>query len=150
MRRLGLIVNPLAGLGGSVALGGSDGMAAEAVRRGAIPRAGERAGLALASMALASRTLAGRTLVGIGEETHRPRDGDSERVRRLEVDDETLRLKCISGSRQTGRTRRCLNTSYDQIARNGTLTCLNLSRWLTYPLVLASPATRQPSRLLFS
>jgi predicted polyphosphate/ATP-dependent NAD kinase len=50
MRRLGLIVNPLAGLGGSVALGGSDGMAAEALRRGAIPRAGERAVEALKSL----------------------------------------------------------------------------------------------------
>jgi predicted polyphosphate/ATP-dependent NAD kinase len=50
MRRLGLIVNPLAGLGGSVALGGSDGMAAEALRRGAIPRAAARAVEALASL----------------------------------------------------------------------------------------------------
>jgi predicted polyphosphate/ATP-dependent NAD kinase len=40
---LGLLVNPLAGLGGTVALRGSDGVAAEALARGAVPRAGERA-----------------------------------------------------------------------------------------------------------
>lgn len=50
MRRLGLIVNPLAGLGGNVALGGSDGQAEEALRRGAVPRAHERAAEALASL----------------------------------------------------------------------------------------------------
>jgi predicted polyphosphate/ATP-dependent NAD kinase len=51
MRRLGLIVNPLAGLGGTVALGGSDGMASEALRRGAVPRATTRAAEALAPIA---------------------------------------------------------------------------------------------------
>jgi predicted polyphosphate/ATP-dependent NAD kinase len=51
MRRLGLIVNPLAGLGGTVALSGSDGMAAEARLRGAVPRAGARAAEALAPLA---------------------------------------------------------------------------------------------------
>lgn len=40
--RLGLLVNPLAGLGGPLALKGSDGVAAEALARGAVPRAGER------------------------------------------------------------------------------------------------------------
>lgn len=39
---LGLLVNPLAGLGGSVALHGSDGVADIALERGAIPQAGER------------------------------------------------------------------------------------------------------------
>lgn len=41
--RLGLLVNPLAGLGGSVALKGSDGVAEEALARGAVPRAPARA-----------------------------------------------------------------------------------------------------------
>jgi len=51
MRRLGLIVNPLAGLGGTVALSGSDGMANESLRRGAVPRAAARAVEALAAIA---------------------------------------------------------------------------------------------------
>ena len=37
--RLGVIINPLAGLGGSVALKGSDGVAVEAIAKGAIPKA---------------------------------------------------------------------------------------------------------------
>ncbi|MDF0535430.1 ATP-NAD kinase family protein [Shewanella yunxiaonensis] len=40
--RLGLIINPLAGLGGSVALKGSDNVAEEALRLGAIPKATDR------------------------------------------------------------------------------------------------------------
>ncbi|MCC5887127.1 MAG: ATP-NAD kinase family protein [Gammaproteobacteria bacterium] len=52
MLRLGLIVNPLAGLGGPSALKGSDGaeIVAEARRRGAEDRAGERAGRCLAAL----------------------------------------------------------------------------------------------------
>ncbi|WP_116473360.1 ATP-NAD kinase family protein [Zobellella maritima] len=50
MFRIGLIVNPFAGLGGSVALKGSDGMAAEALARGAEPRALQRTQLALAEL----------------------------------------------------------------------------------------------------
>jgi predicted polyphosphate/ATP-dependent NAD kinase len=45
--RLGLIINPLAGLGGSVALKGSDGMANEALARGAEPKAHLRMAQAL-------------------------------------------------------------------------------------------------------
>lgn len=41
--RLGFLVNPLAGLGGTLALKGSDGVAAEALARGAQPQAGRRA-----------------------------------------------------------------------------------------------------------
>ncbi len=44
---LGLIINPLAGLGGPAALKGSDGVADEALARGAIPRAQERTAIAL-------------------------------------------------------------------------------------------------------
>ena len=47
MFRLGLIVNPLAGLGGSVGLKGSDGVAQLAIEKGAVPKANERARVAL-------------------------------------------------------------------------------------------------------
>lgn len=40
---IGFLINPLAGLGGSVALKGSDGVAEEALARGAIPKAQQRA-----------------------------------------------------------------------------------------------------------
>lgn len=45
--RLGLIVNPLAGLGGSVGLKGSDGVAEQALALGAEPLAGKRSETAL-------------------------------------------------------------------------------------------------------
>ncbi|SDU01730.1 ATP-NAD kinase family protein [Halopseudomonas salegens] len=40
--RLGLLINPLAGLGGETALKGSDGVAAQALKQGATPRAPQR------------------------------------------------------------------------------------------------------------
>lgn len=45
--RLGLIINPYAGLGGSVGLKGSDGLAEQALALGAVPMAQERAKQAL-------------------------------------------------------------------------------------------------------
>lgn len=53
---IGLIINPLAGLGGAAALKGSDGVAAEALARGAEPRAAERTRIALDCL----RPVAGR------------------------------------------------------------------------------------------
>ncbi|HAT6344698.1 TPA: ATP-NAD kinase family protein [Aeromonas hydrophila] len=47
MFRLGLIINPVAGIGGAVGLKGSDGMVAEALARGAVPKARERTRQAL-------------------------------------------------------------------------------------------------------
>jgi predicted polyphosphate/ATP-dependent NAD kinase len=48
--RLGFIVNPLAGLGGAVALKGSDGVAELALARGAVPQAPARARAVLESL----------------------------------------------------------------------------------------------------
>ena len=48
--RLGVVVNPVAGMGGRVGLKGTDGNVAEARRRGAEPRAPERAAAALQSL----------------------------------------------------------------------------------------------------
>jgi predicted polyphosphate/ATP-dependent NAD kinase len=42
-RRLGLIINPIAGLGGPLAFNGTDGMAEHALRLGGVPRARHRA-----------------------------------------------------------------------------------------------------------
>ena len=51
MKRIGFLVNPVAGMGGSVGLKGTDGIVAEARRRGAVPHAMERAKIALALLA---------------------------------------------------------------------------------------------------
>ena len=51
--KIGLIVNPVAGLGGAVGLKGTDGpdTVAEALRRGAAPQSGERARRAMTRLA---------------------------------------------------------------------------------------------------
>nr|WP_319377083.1 ATP-NAD kinase family protein [uncultured Methanoregula sp.] len=50
MKRIGLIVNPVAGMGGSVGLKGTDGNVEEARRRGAVPGAKDRARLTLEAL----------------------------------------------------------------------------------------------------
>ncbi|ELZ24323.1 ATP-NAD/AcoX kinase [Halosimplex carlsbadense 2-9-1] len=51
MRRIGVLVNPIAGMGGRVGLKGTDGKVGEARERGAEPRAPERARTALDALA---------------------------------------------------------------------------------------------------
>jgi predicted polyphosphate/ATP-dependent NAD kinase len=68
MKRIGLVINPIAGMGGSVGLKGTDNTAAEARRRGAQPLASGRAKIALALLA-GSRDLAFVTCSGaMGED----------------------------------------------------------------------------------
>jgi predicted polyphosphate/ATP-dependent NAD kinase len=50
MSRVGFLINPIAGLGGTVGLKGTDGKVDEAVRRGAVPRAFGRAIQALKAL----------------------------------------------------------------------------------------------------
>ncbi|MFZ2074300.1 ATP-NAD kinase family protein [Methanoregula sp.] len=51
MRRIGFLINPVAGMGGSVGLKGTDGNVDEARRRGALPRAQGRAAITLQLLA---------------------------------------------------------------------------------------------------
>ncbi|MFC6865061.1 ATP-NAD kinase family protein [Halomicroarcula sp. GCM10025817] len=64
MRRIGVVVNPIAGMGGRVGLKGTDGKVAEARERGAEPRAPDRAATALESLA---EVADGVTLVTYGD-----------------------------------------------------------------------------------
>jgi NAD+ kinase len=64
MREIGVVVNPIAGMGGRVGLKGTDGKVAKARERGAEPRAPERARAALAALA---DTAAGVRLVTAGD-----------------------------------------------------------------------------------
>ncbi|MFC5970324.1 ATP-NAD kinase family protein [Halomarina salina] len=54
MRRIGVVVNPVAGMGGRVGLKGTDGMVGEARARGAEPRAPDRAREALDALRTAA------------------------------------------------------------------------------------------------
>ncbi|MGE5676672.1 MAG: ATP-NAD kinase family protein [Pseudomonadota bacterium] len=47
MKKLGLIVNPIAGMGGSVGLKGTDGVLEEAVKRGSLPKASDKTRIAV-------------------------------------------------------------------------------------------------------
>ena len=62
--RLGLIINPLAGLGGSVGLKGSDGVAEQALALGAEPLAGKRSETALSELASLKERLLIKTVAG--------------------------------------------------------------------------------------
>lgn len=64
MKKLGLIINPIAGMGGSVGLKGTDHVLEEAIRRGAFPRAGERVKAALTELLPCREELAIYTYAG--------------------------------------------------------------------------------------
>lgn len=71
MKRIGFVVNPVAGMGGSVGLKGTDGNVEEARRRGAVPHAEDRATMALSPLAK-SRDIAFVTCSGLmGEDAVR-------------------------------------------------------------------------------
>ena len=64
-RRIGLIVNPIAGMGGAVALKGTDGeLAARAIELGATPASNDRTAKALAASTLADDQIEWLTVAG--------------------------------------------------------------------------------------
>jgi len=65
MRRIGVVVNPIAGMGGRVGLKGTDGKVEEAINRGAQPRAPERAREALVALREAGEEVAVLTYGGV-------------------------------------------------------------------------------------
>jgi predicted polyphosphate/ATP-dependent NAD kinase len=77
--KLGFIINPIAGIGGSVALKGSDGMALQAIALGAEPKANVRAGLALSVLKPYQQSLVVCTVNGqMGEQCARDLGFDVE------------------------------------------------------------------------
>jgi predicted polyphosphate/ATP-dependent NAD kinase len=81
MERIGVVVNPIAGMGGRVGLKGTDGKVAEARERGAEPRAPERARTALEALYRQAPELAVYTAAGVmGEDAARDAGYDPETV----------------------------------------------------------------------
>jgi len=81
MRRIGFVVNPVAGMGGRVGLKGTDGKVEEAIELGAEPRAPGRAVDALAALADAAEAVELLTWGGpMGEEAARDAGIDHEVV----------------------------------------------------------------------
>ena len=91
--KVGLVVNPVAGLGGAVGLKGTDGAetVAEALKRGAVPQAGARARRA---MALLAQRVPGAAV------TVAPGALGADWVEGLDLAVEVLRLGPPSGSAQ--------------------------------------------------
>lgn len=87
--KIGLLVNPLAGIGGSVALKGSDGddTVTEALKRGAIPQAPARATRAFAALPRSVRVL---TWAGaMGEDSARAAGFEPEVIGSAQISRET-------------------------------------------------------------
>ncbi len=79
MRRMGVVVNPIAGMGGRVGLKGTDGKVEEAIERGADPRAPDRARDALAALREAGEAVELVTYGGsMGEDQAREAGFDPE------------------------------------------------------------------------
>ncbi len=78
--RLGLIINPWAGVGGAVGLKGSDGMAMQALALGAVPQAQQRAAAALTELLPLQAKLQILTVAGDMGETLAKSLGFSVRV----------------------------------------------------------------------
>jgi NAD+ kinase len=87
MRRIGFVVNPIAGMGGRVGLKGTDGKVAEAFDRGAEPRAPDRAREALEALREAGDDIAVLAYGGVmGEIQARETGFDPEVVGRPDGD----------------------------------------------------------------
>ncbi len=83
MRRIGVVVNPIAGMGGRVGLKGTDGKVEEAIERGAEPRAPDRAREALTALREAGEGVALVTYGSVmGEDVAREAGFDPEVVGR--------------------------------------------------------------------
>lgn len=81
MRRIGVVVNPIAGMGGRVGLKGTDGKVSEAIDRGAEPRAPDRAREALAALREADADVSVLAYGGVmGEDQARDAGFDPEVV----------------------------------------------------------------------
>lgn len=64
MKKIGFLVNPIAGMGGRVGLKGTDGMVEEAARRGAVPVAGGRAREAMSGIEKHAKILTCSSVMG--------------------------------------------------------------------------------------
>lgn len=89
-KKLGLIINPVAGLGGSVGLKGSDGLVEEALARGAVPQSGNRAQVALQELLSMKDSITIYTGPGkMGETLARERGFSCEVMEACKTDDTT-------------------------------------------------------------